>query len=201
MSPKELLNIQAFELQRVLDFDPEFLGEDQEHQHDTTVSSVSCRIKGCVNQSMLSRWIGRLIQEDGANLYRYKGILSIKGVDEKFIFQGVGMIFNGNISDMKWGVPEPERENIFVFIGKNLDHGWLKDCFRACLVNTDLRFEVGDKVQANIGRYVDGRIIATWDDGNAYRIELEDGSGTNVYAPIDVDSYVRAPQSLKRTRP
>ncbi len=76
---------------------------------------------------MLSRWIGRLIQEDGANLYRYKGILAIKGVEEKFIFQGVGMLFNGDISDMKWKVPEAERENIFVFIGKNLDHDWLKD--------------------------------------------------------------------------
>lgn len=101
-----MLNIQAFELQRVLDFDPEFLDEDAEHQHDSTVSSISCRVKGNVNQEMLSRWIGRLIQEDGANLYRYKGILSIKGVDTKFIFQGVGMLFNGNISDQKWGVPE-----------------------------------------------------------------------------------------------
>jgi G3E family GTPase len=89
VSPKELLNINAFELDRVLDFDPEFLGEEQEHQHDSSVTSVSCRIKGNVNQTMLSRWISRLIQEDGANLYRYKGILSIKGVDEKFIFQGV----------------------------------------------------------------------------------------------------------------
>ena len=106
VSPKELLNIQAFELKRVLDFDPEFLGEDQEHQHDSTVSSVSCRIKGNVNQEMLSRWIGRLIQEDGANLYRYKGILSIKGVDTKFIFQGVGMLFNGSISDQPWNVSE-----------------------------------------------------------------------------------------------
>jgi G3E family GTPase len=106
VSPKELLNIQAFELQRVLDFDPEFLGEEQEHQHDSSVTSVSCRIKGNVNQTMLSRWISRLIKEDGANLYRYKGILSIKGVEEKFIFQGVGMLFNGNISDMKWTVPE-----------------------------------------------------------------------------------------------
>jgi G3E family GTPase len=89
VSPKELLNINAFELERVLDFDPEFLGEEQEHQHDSSVTSVSCRIKGNVNQTMLSRWVSRLIQEDGANLYRYKGILSIKGVDEKFIFQGV----------------------------------------------------------------------------------------------------------------
>jgi len=191
VSPKELLNIQAFELKRVLDFEPDFLDEDAEHEHDSTVSSVSCRIKGNVNQAMLSKWIGRLIQEDGANLYRYKGILAIKGVDEKFIFQGVGMLFNGNISDMKWGIPEGERENIFVFIGKNLDHEWLRECFKACLVTKELRFKVGDKVQANIGEYTDGTVTELWDDGNAYRIELDDDEKTNVYAPIDVNSYVR----------
>lgn len=192
VSPKELLNIQAFELKRVLDFDPEFLDEDAEHQHDDRVSSISCRVKGNVNQMMLSRWISRLIQEDGANLYRYKGILAIKGVDEKFIFQGVGMLFNGNISEMKWGIPEGERENIFVFIGKNLDHDWLKNCFKACLVSDKLRFKVGDPVQANIGEFANGTIKALWDDGNAYRVELEDAEKTNVYAPIDVDSYIRA---------
>jgi len=192
VSPKELLNINAFELKRVLDFDPEFLGDDQEHQHDASVTSVSCRIKGNVNQAMLSKWIGRLIQEDGANLYRYKGILAIKGVDEKFIFQGVGMMFNGNISEQPWGVPESERENIFVFIGKNLDHDWLKDCFKACIVTDKLRFKVGDKVQAQIGEYTNGTIKKIWDDGNAYRIELDDADKTNVYAPIDVDTYVRA---------
>mmetsp|Transcript_14143 Transcript_14143/g.23229 ORF Transcript_14143/g.23229 Transcript_14143/m.23229 type:complete len:396 (+) Transcript_14143:1-1188(+) len=192
VTPKELLNIQAFDLKRVLDFDPEFLDPDQEHEHDSTVSSVSCRIKGNVNQHMLSRWIGRLIQEDGANLYRYKGILAIKGVEEKFIFQGVGMLFDGNISDMKWNVPESERENIFVFIGKNLDHEWLKDCFKACIVTDKLRFKVGDKVEANIGEYKNGTIKKVWDHGNAYRIELDDADKTNVYAPIDVDTYVKA---------
>ena len=145
-----------------------------------------------MNQQMLSRWIGRLIQEEGANLYRYKGILSIKGVEEKFIFQGVGMLFDGNISDMKWKVPEADRENIFVFIGKNLDHQWLKDCFEACLVTDQLRFKVGDKVQANIGEFTNGTIKKLWDDGNAYRIELDDDDKTNVYAPIDVDTYVKA---------
>jgi len=83
-----------------------------------------------------------------------------------------------------------------VFIGKNLDHEWLKSCFKACLVG-DLRFKVGDKVQANIGKFVNGKIIKLWDDGNAYRIELEDGEGTNVYAPIDVDTYVRVPRPAR----
>jgi hypothetical protein len=109
-----------------------------------------------------------------------------------------------------------------VFIGKNLDHEWLKSCFKACLVGElrfklicvhnfrylvlrdlyfgcnnliflgELRFKVGDSVQANIGEFVNGKIKKLWDDGNAYRVELEDGEGTNVYAPIDVDTYVRA---------
>src|SRR6056300_1265145 len=84
-----------------------------------------------------------------------------------------------------------ERECIFVFIGKHLDHDWLKQCFQACLVTSELRFKVGDKVQANIGEFTNGKIKAIWDDGNAYRIELEDDDKTNVYAPIDVDTYVR----------
>lgn len=189
--PKDLLNIQAFELDRVLDFDPEFLDEDQEHMHDETVSSVSCRIKGNVNQMMLSRWVQRLIQE--VNLYRYKGILAVKGHDTKFIFQGVGMLFDGDFSEQEWGVPESERENIFVFIGKNLDHDWLRDCFKSCLVSENLRFAVGDKVQCNIGRFVDGIVLKQWDDGNAYRVELQDGKKTNVWAPIDVNAYIRTP--------
>ena len=194
VDPKELLNIRAFELQRVLDFDPDFLDEDAEHQHDATVTSVSCKIKGNVNQMLLQSWIQRLITEDGANLYRYKGIISVKGVDTKFIFQGVGMLFNGNFSDMKWSEPEDERESIFVFIGKHLDHDWLRDCFKSCIVTDKLRFNVGDKVQCNIGDFADGIVIKQWDDGNAYRIEIQNKEKVNVWAPIDVDSYIRAPK-------
>lgn len=143
---------------------------------------------------MLNRWISRLIEEDGANLYRYKGLLAIKGVNQKFIFQGVGMLFQGGFSDQLWRVPEEERENVFVFIGKNLDHNWLKDCFHACLVTNKLRFKVGDKVQANIGKWVDGVVKALWDDGNAYRVEIQNRRKTNVWAPIDMDEYIRTPK-------
>lgn len=92
VSPKELLNLEAFDLKRVLDFEPDFLSDDQEHQHDESVTSVSCRVKGNLNQEMLMRWISRLIQDEGANLYRYKGILAVKGMKEKFIFQGTSHI-------------------------------------------------------------------------------------------------------------
>lgn len=47
-----------------------------------------------------------------------KGVLSVKGDNRKFVFQGVHMVFDGNFTST-WGVEE-ERVSKFVFIGKNL---------------------------------------------------------------------------------
>jgi len=195
IDPKELLNIDAFSLDRVLEFEPDFLDEDGEHMHDETVTSVACNVKGHpVNVNLMQRWIQRLVTVDGANLYRYKGLLAVKGMDEKFIFQGVGMIFNGGFDDTKkWDIPESERESRFVFIGKNLDHELLREGFMACRVTEELRFDVGATVEANVGTFRKGKVIKHWDEGNAYRIELESDK-TNVWAPIDIDAYVRSPK-------
>ena len=160
-------------------------------QHDETVTSVSCKIKGNINQVLLQNWVQRLITEDGANLYRYKGIIAVKGVEEKIIFQGVGtMLFSGNFSDVKWTEPEDERESIFVFIGKHLDHDWLRDCFKACIQFDKLHFKVGDKIQCNIGHFSDGIVLNQWDEGNAYRVEIQNKEKHNVWAPIDVDIHM-----------
>merc|ERR1719464_155418 len=219
INPKQLLNIDAFSLDRVLEFEPDFLDEDGEHMHDETVTSVACNVKGHpVNVNLMQRWIQRLVTVDGANLYRYKGLLAVKGMDEKFIFQGVGMIFNGGFDDTKkWTIPESERESRFVFIGKKSRsrivkgrvhglsrHGRIKirrwchsrserrfvpKGFMACRVTDELRFDVGATVEANVGSFQKGKIIKHWDEGNAYRIEL-DKDKTNVWAPIDIDAYV-----------
>jgi G3E family GTPase len=187
--PKELLNIEAFNLERVLEFDPEILDEDQEHMHDSTVTSTACKFEGELNIQMMNRWIERLITEDGANLYRYKGVLAVKGKDEKFVFQGVGMLFTGSFEG-QWKKNET-RESRFVFIGKNLDTEFLKAGFEACKVTEELRFPVGTVVEANCGTFMKGKILKQWDDGNAYRIKLVD-DGNEVWAPIDVDAYVRS---------
>jgi G3E family GTPase len=192
IAPSDVLNQQAFELKRVLDFDPEFLNEDAEHEHDATVSSVGLKLEGSVNNNMLERWIQRLITEDGANLYRYKGVISVQGMDYKFIFQGVGMLFSGGFSDKKWGADE-KRESRFVFIGKHLDHDMYRKGFEACKTEQTLRFAVGDIVEVNIGKYVKGKVLKQWDDGNAYRVEIQDKDHTNVWAPIDIDVYIRTP--------
>lgn len=191
INPKELLNVQAFDLKRVLEFEPDFLTADgDDHQHDESVTSVAVKVKGNVHMVMLNSWIERLIGEQGANLYRYKGVLSIDGEDEKFVFQGVGMMFGGSLQG-KWGKDE-ERESRFVFIGKKLNHDFLRHGFLSCRVEHKLRFQKGDKVEANVGVYKSGTVIETMDEGNAYAIALDGPVKMEVWAPIDNDVYVRA---------
>jgi len=196
INPQDILNVRAFDLQRVLDFDPEFLGEDQEHEHDATVTSVGVKIEGEVNVNLLQSWIRRLVVEDGANLYRYKGVIAVKGVNKKFIFQGVGMSFLGEFdSNFTWKEDET-RESRFIFIGKNLDHDFYQEAFRKCIVpkvgSIELRFPVGTVVEANVGVYQRGTVLKQWDEDNAYLIEIDGPPKANVWAPIDHDAYIRS---------
>merc|ERR1712135_156231 len=131
VDPKQLLNISAFSLAKVLDKEPDFLQTDgTDHVHDDTVSSVSWNFPGLeLNVNLLQAWISSLMQELGTELFRYKGVLAVKGCREKFIFQGVHMLFSGGFasevlgrSDMSSGMWKDgeERECRFVFIGKEL---------------------------------------------------------------------------------
>ena len=131
---KSVLQVGAFDINRVLDFEPEFLTDlDAEHEHDPTVSSVSVKFEGELNVRGLNKWISELIDTKGADLFRYKGVLAVAGADTKFIFQGVGMLFTGGLSEFEWGPDEP-RECRFVFIGRNLDKNELIDGVMACKV-------------------------------------------------------------------
>ena len=98
IDPSNLINIGSFDLERTLEMDPEFLDTDAEHEHDQRVTSISSRFDGELNVNKLSRWVGALMQEKGEDLFRYKGVLAVKGTDEKFVFQGVHMLFGGDFS-------------------------------------------------------------------------------------------------------
>jgi len=101
VDPKHLIGISSFDLRKTLEMDPEFLNTDGEHEHDNSVSSTSAKFEGFLNVKKLNMWISDIIQEMGANLFRYKGVLSVAGMDEKFVFQGVGMLFSGGFIDAK----------------------------------------------------------------------------------------------------
>lgn len=96
IDPKELINIGSFDLDRTLEMDPEFLDTDAEHEHDQRVTSTSARFEGELNVNKLDRWIGKMMRDKGEDLFRYKGVLAVKGMAEKFVFQGVHMLFSGD---------------------------------------------------------------------------------------------------------
>mmetsp|Transcript_58769 Transcript_58769/g.143756 ORF Transcript_58769/g.143756 Transcript_58769/m.143756 type:complete len:495 (+) Transcript_58769:152-1636(+) len=150
------------------------------------------------------------------NLYRYKGIIAVKGMDQKLVFQGVGMVLgsyfsdtdvwttgNGDGEEGSFQQPQP-RHSQFVLIGKDLDREKILSDFQKCVVKDQLRFEVGTTVEANIAYnngtttkkslesslFMRGQVIATWDSGRPYRILLED-TGEEIWSPVDEDSCVR----------
>jgi len=171
--------------------DPEFLDTEGEHEHDPSVSSIAFKFDGYLNMHHLSELISDIIQNMGANLYRYKGVLNVAGMQEKFVFQGVGMLFSGNFAQ-SWAEGET-RECRFVFIGKDINKKTLTDGFMACKCEEKLRFNLGDKVKALAAPgWTPGKIIKCWDEGNPYRVELDDENGTNVWAPVDSDQFVRS---------
>lgn len=136
---------------------------------------------------MLEAFISQLLETKGTDLYRFKGVLSVKGMDRRFVFQGVHMLFGGTYGE-PWGTDE--RENKFVFIGKNLDRELITAGFLACKVTADLRFKTGDRVKCIVkAGWKAGTVVKHWDEGNAYRVKLD--TGMHVWAPIDADSFIR----------
>jgi G3E family GTPase len=126
-----VLGVGAFDLQRALEIDPEFLGEDA-HEHDETVGSIALVESGELDGQKLNEWLSVLLQTQGPDIFRMKGILNIAGSDDRYVFQGVHMIFDGQ-RDRPWK-PTEERKNELVFIGRNLDEAQLRAGLQSCLV-------------------------------------------------------------------
>jgi G3E family GTPase len=126
-----VLNARAFELSRVLEVDPQFL-EESEHMHDQSITSVGIEVDGPVDLEKINDWLGWLLREKGTEIFRMKGILNIDASDNRFVFQGVHMLFDGQ-PDRAWE-PDESRVNKMIFIGRNLDRDELNSRFRACLV-------------------------------------------------------------------
>ena len=91
VSVDRVLGIQAFDLKNVLSIDPELL-DDIPHEHDQSVRSLAIVDPGNVNSRKLTSWLNRLIQAEGRDIFRIKGILNVDNEDRRFVFQGVHML-------------------------------------------------------------------------------------------------------------
>jgi G3E family GTPase len=65
------------------------------HTHDATVSSVGIVEERPVDPRKLNQWISAILRDKGVDIFRMKGILHLKGLEQRFIFQGVHMLFDG----------------------------------------------------------------------------------------------------------
>jgi len=145
----EVLGRNAFDLDRILTIEPEFLngnGHDDhhghehahahdhdhglKHYHDEEMQSLSLSSEAPLDPDKFFPWVQGLVAEDGPNILRTKGILSFKDDPQRFVFQGVHMILDGD-HQRPWGADE-KRESRIVFIGRNLDADKIRKGFESC---------------------------------------------------------------------
>ena len=156
-SINKVLNVGGFDLNRILEKNPEFLAaqvesqveeahdhdhehhdhhahhehEHHHHVHDQEVGSVSILESGTVNPYKFQAWISELLKTQGQDIFRSKGIINLSDSDQRLVFQGVHMQFDAT-RDRNWRDNEL-RKNQLVFIGRHLDADKLRDSFRLCL--------------------------------------------------------------------
>src|SRR5262252_4669069 len=150
----EVLGRNAFDLDRILDIEPSFLedgnGHDHHHDHDHDhdhhhdhdhgglkhyhdehMQSFSVKTDKPLNPDKFFPWIQNLVAQEGPKILRCKGILSFKDDPERFVFQGVHMILDGD-HQRPWQDGE-ERLSRAVFIGRDMPEEMIRKGFAECV--------------------------------------------------------------------
>ncbi|QBR71516.1 cobalamin biosynthesis protein CobW [Beijerinckiaceae bacterium] len=151
-----VLGRNAFDLDRILDIEPEFLTVEDHHDHahhehdhaqdghahdhheshglkhyhDEDMQSVALSIDGDVDPEKFVPWLQDYIQREGASILRAKGILAFKDEPKRFVFQGVHMLLDGDLQ-REWK-PQEKRVSRLVFIGRNLKQDEITEGFLSC---------------------------------------------------------------------
>lgn len=151
---KEILDISGFNLNAILDIDPEFLADethdhhDHDHDHDCdehcdhahqhhkahqdSVSAFVFKSRRPFDPERLEDFLGGVVQIFGPDLLRYKGIIYIKGANRRMLFQGVHMMMGAEPGKPWLGKEKPETK--LVFIGHNLPKEVFMQGLEQCLV-------------------------------------------------------------------
>ena len=111
------------------DHDHHHHGHHHKHHHHSGINSFVIETEKPLVLAHINEWLNELVYIYGPELYRYKGILSVEGLDYQIIFQGVQMSFDIS-RGRDWN--DTERKSTLVFIGKNLPEDTLRESFVAC---------------------------------------------------------------------
>lgn len=126
-----VLDIAGFNMNDVLDVDPNFFVNDHHlHHHNDDIHTFVYETETPFDPQKLDRYIGSLTAVYGQDMLRYKGILYFAGVDRRVVFQGVHMLA---VSDVMgpWGDVKPFSK--LVFIGRNLPEEAIARGLDTCL--------------------------------------------------------------------
>src|SRR6266436_3605883 len=154
----DVLERGAFDLDRILELEPEFLGVDDhdhdhdhhghhehdghdhrhshagvKHYHDEEMQSLSLRSDKPLDPTKFMPWLQNLVASEGQKILRSKGILAFHDDDDRYVFQGVHMMLEGD-HQRKWKADEP-RQSRLVFIGRELPEQLIRDGFERCIVS------------------------------------------------------------------
>ena len=114
---EEVLDIRGFNLNAILELDPEFLA-DSHHDHHDQVESFVFRSEKPFDGAKLEQFLSGMIQVYGPDLLRYKGVLWMKGNPRRVVFQGVHMMMGGDMG--KPWEKSAKKQSVLVFIGRKL---------------------------------------------------------------------------------
>ncbi|RVQ72858.1 CobW family GTP-binding protein [Sinorhizobium medicae] len=125
-----LLDRKAFDLDRILEIEPDFLEEEHAHEHDDHVTSFSLVERRPVDPDKFFRWIQTTARTFGMDMLRMKGIIALAGDPHRYVVQGVHMLVEGD-HQRPWTDGE-ERVSRLVFIGRNLPRDVISGGFASC---------------------------------------------------------------------
>lgn len=133
VAPDTLLGVRRFSLPTVLDLEPQLLDAQavHDHEHDKSIRSCAVAATRPLDAARFTRWVNRLIQAQGAQLMRMKGILDLDGEPRRFHFHSVHMLLEAS-PGAAWHAGEA-RTSRLVFIGRDLDEKSLHEAFENCI--------------------------------------------------------------------
>lgn len=131
----EILDIKGFDLDAILNLEPDFLS-DVSHEHDDDVTSFVFRSKRPFDIEKLDTFLGGLLAIYGKDLLRYKGVLHVQGSPERLVFQGVHMMMGLDVGKA-WSVDDTPQ-SVMVFIGRRLPADLFLKGLEKCLIDEGL---------------------------------------------------------------
>ena len=100
------------------------------HHHEDDIASIGISDPRPLDPTKLNQWFDYLLKTRGADIFRMKGVLNVKGEDRRQVFHGVHMMFDSQ-AERPWG--DAPRVNNLVFIGRDLDRAELEAGFESAV--------------------------------------------------------------------